>query len=332
MNHAWADFLASQTRSPGGTSLPAVFGDLPRFAVLRFKGPDAGVFLHGQLTCDVHALPADHWTWGAYCSAKGRVLATFILWQDADGYRMLLPQTLTTALTKRLRMFVLRSQVTIDDESEAIVLLGIRTGADESVLSILDFTEPHRAFALRRRGKLDALHLTDSRTLIVAPIEDAKQCWKALQGLIQIGSAAQWDQLSIAQGEPWVQPQTQDAFVPQMLNLELLNGVSFTKGCYPGQEIVARSQHLGQVKRRLYRFRTTATGSLGPGSPIFAAGDTSQPVGTVTCAAPAGDDSTEMLAVVQTAAQRAELHWGTPGGPTLELCPLPYAVPGTENG
>lgn len=329
MNPDWADFLARQTASPGtGASLPALFNDITQFSVLRFRGPDACAFLQGQLTCDVRALPADRWTWGAYCSAKGRVLANFMLWASENGYRMLLPQALAPAVAKRLRMFVLRSLVTLEDETGTLVLLGIGSGADASLA--LELKEPHRAFSLFRRGMLDALQLTQGRTLIVAALEDAKSCWTALQGKGHIEPASQWDRLSIAQGEPWVQPQTQDAFVPQMLNLEILDGVSFTKGCYPGQEIVARSQHLGEVKRRLYGFRATCAEAIAPGSSIFTHGG--EAVGTVVNSAAATQGGTEILAVVQTAAPRARLHWGSGRGPRLDPCPLPYAVPGTTNG
>ncbi|MFN0314839.1 MAG: YgfZ/GcvT domain-containing protein [Burkholderiales bacterium] len=331
MNSAWANFLAGQTYPSDTGPLPAaLFNDITQLTVLRVSGSDASAFLQGQLTCDVLGLAAGRWTWGAYCSAKGRVLANFMLWASASAYRIVLPQSLASSVAKRLRMFVLRSKVVIDDESESAVLLGIHHEEDASFLSSLGLHEPRDAFALIHQGALEVLWLSHGRALIAAPLEEAKTFWTAMQRKGHLEPAVSWDRLAIAQGEPWVLPQTQDAFVPQMLNLELLGGVSFTKGCYPGQEIVARSQHLGQVKRRLYPYRVTSGGAVAPGSSLYSGdGDV---VGTVVNAVPAGQGSIEILAVVQASAHAAPLHCGGPQGPRLELCTLPYAVPETRDG
>jgi tRNA-modifying protein YgfZ len=329
MNPAWADFLARQTYTPGtGSSPDALFNDITQFAVLRVSGADAATFLQGQLTCDVLGLAAERWTWGAYCSAKGRVLANFMLWASGGGYRIMLPQSLASTAAKRLRMFVLRSKVLIEDESDSIVLLGVCPGEDAPSLRALGLPEPQAEFFLARQTDWEVLGLSRGRALIAATTEGAKKCWTALPGKGQC--AVNWEGLAIAQGEPWVLPQTQDAFVPQMLNLEILGGVSFTKGCYPGQEIVARSQHLGQVKRRLYRYRAISGEGITPGSSLFSeAGDV---VGTVLNVAPGEQGSTEILAVVQTSASASPLYYANAQGPRLEPCPLPYDVPGAGDG
>ncbi|MSQ59446.1 MAG: folate-binding protein [Betaproteobacteria bacterium] len=330
MNPASADFLASHTSTPGGPSLPSLFNDITQFSVLRVTGAGAGAFLQGQLTCDVLGLAFDRWTWGAYCSAKGRVLANFLLWASGDAYRIVLPQALASGIAKRLRMFVLRSKVVIEDERDSTVLLGIRFGEDATLLATLGLLEPWTEFALTRQSTLEVLWLRDGRALIAAPARDAKIFLAAMQGKGHLEPAAHWDSLAIAQGEPWVQPQTQDAFVPQMLNLEILGGISFTKGCYPGQEIVARSQHLGQVKRRLFRYGATPGEAIAPGSPIFS--QDGAVVGTVINAVPGAQGTTELLAVLQTPAQGEHLHLGSAQGPLLEPRPLPYTVPGQGDG
>ncbi len=332
MNTRWTEFLATQIQRPATfATVSALYATLAQYGILRLCGAEAGTFLHAQFTCDVLALPPDRWTWGAYCSAKGRVLANFILWKDREDILVLLPQVLVEPLRKRLQMFVLRSKVSIQDDSSQSVILGLRPGDDPSVLGALGSDSSALPPALIRWGETSLLHLTGKRTFLIAPCERAQKHWQDLQDTTHPGRALDWDRTWITQGEPWIFPPTQDAFVPQMLNLERLGAVSFTKGCYPGQEIVARSQHLGQVKRRLYRFKVITTETVVPGTPLYAVDREDQSAGTVVNAVKTEVDTSEILAVVHTAAHSAELHWRDPKGPLLVPCPLPYEVPGTVN-
>jgi hypothetical protein len=136
-----------------------------------------------------------------------------------------------------------------------------------------------------------------------------------------------WDWLDIMAGIPGVHPETSDAFVPQMANLEIVGGVNFKKGCYPGQEIVARMQYLGKLKQRMYRARFEGNTQPHPGDSIFAPDFPGQSAGTVVAAQPAPDNGFDLLAVIQiSSAEAGELHLGSETGPKLSLQNLPYPV------
>jgi hypothetical protein len=215
---------------------------LNRYGLLSVTGPDARDFLHAQLTNDIANLPADRAVLAGWCTAKGRLLASFLVIPAAGGFLLQLARDIAPAVAKRLSMFILRSKVKIADESEAWAQYGVWDSAartsgvtwDGDRVSVL--VEPGR---ILRLGKGLALNATRS--------EDA------------------WTLDEIRAGRPLISAATQDKFVPQMLNLEKLGAVDFRKGCYPGQEIVARAQHLGEVKRRLTRVQVPQGVELKPG-------------------------------------------------------------------
>jgi len=215
---------------------------LNRYGLLSVTGPDARDFLHAQLTNDIANLPADRAVLAGWCTAKGRLLASFLVIPAAGGFLLQLARDIAPAVAKRLSMFILRSKVKITDESEAWAQYGLWDSAaktshvtwDGDGVSVL--VEPGR---ILRLGKGLALNATRS--------EDA------------------WTLDEIRAGRPLISAATQDKFVPQMLNLEKLGAVDFRKGCYPGQEIVARAQHLGEVKRRMTRVQVPQGVELKPG-------------------------------------------------------------------
>lgn len=288
---------------------PPVFDDL--FHVLRFAGADASDFVQGQSTCDVAALTPERWTWGAYCSPKGRVLGTFMLWREGADLCMLLPASIAAGIARRLRLYVLRSKVSITEEDQR-TLLGFASGGRTPWPAVLP--SPPEPGSVRCAGPMTLLGLPGGRSLALAPHDQSA----ALAA--QACPATAWAVLSIQHGEPWVTAPTQEAFVPQMLSLERLGGVSFTKGCYPGQEIVARTQHLGQVKRRLCRLVLAGSQTPAAGTPVYTQ-DASEAAGIVLAAAP-GDGEVEVLAVVQIDAVKSGLLLGGPRGPGLEVRPF----------
>lgn len=326
MNPQWAEFLRAQTQTPlVAPSSYRLHDVLPELGIIRLRGDDAIAFAQAQFSCDAQNLDARRWTWGAYCSAKGRVLANFILWRHQAELRMLLPRTQIQSITKRLRMFVLRSRVDVVDDGDGLVFLGISEDRDRCALRLVGLTPGDEGANLLPYGKDgQALMLSAQRTLIVATCEDAQRAWQALRDGATIGDAAHWNRLWIEQGEPWITFTQQDAFVPQMLNLELLGAVSFTKGCYPGQEVVARSQHLGQVKRRLYRYGGPTTEQVQPGSPLFM---DSEGAGTVVNVETVEGSNVALLAVVQTTHSGKSLSVESAQGPSMHPLPLPYEVP-----
>lgn len=288
---------------------------LPQYSLLRFSGADAQAFLHSQLTCDVAALQMGSSTYGGYCTPKGRLLATFLLWLSADGYTMLLPATLAEAIRKRLTMYVLRSKVKIEDLTPDLACVGI-FGADAA----------QQILALGGAAP-ECLHdvvLHNGVTLIQLPVQRYLAIMPRAQAGMADGDDA-WTRLDIAAGIPFILAVTQEEFVPQMVNLDLIGGLSYTKGCYPGQEIVARTHYLGKLKQRMYRASVVAPAAAGDKLYCAELGD--QSGGMIVNSAHAADGRCDVLAVMQTAhAQTAAWHLGTLQGPQLELASLPYKM------
>ena len=291
-------------RSPGDFA-----ARLDHLGILRFDGDDAQVFLQGQLTCDVAQVAPRSISYGAYCNAKGRMLATFLLWRDAAGFAMALSRDLAAAVHKQLSKFVLRSKVKVSDASEATVLVGV-AGAQAG--HALAETFPDAGASLR---------LTDGRLLLALPAADAAGI---LRG-IELADAGRWRWLDIRAGVPLITAATRDQFVPQMANLELIGGVSFEKGCYTGQEIVARTQHLGKVKRRMFLANVAAAAQTGDALYSDDLGD--QVGGMVLNAEASPESGYDLLAVIQSASrEHSTVHLNARDGPILRFLPLPYAV------
>lgn len=285
---------------------------LPHWSLLRFSGVDAQAFLHGQLTCDVAALQAGSSTYGGYCTPKGRLLATFLLWATVDGYPMLLPTALAEAMRKRLGMYVLRSKVKVEDLTQDLACVGVYGADAAQQLAVMGGTIPGRLHGVTLRDDVTVIELPAQRYLVVLP--------RAQAHMADGGDA--WTALDIAAGIPFILPATQEEFVPQMVNLDLISGLSYTKGCYPGQEIVARTHYLGKLKQRMYRARVAAPAA--PGDKLYCAELGNQSGGMIVSSVRAADDRHEVLAVLQTAHAQAVWHIGSLQGPGLELLSLPY--------
>ena len=263
------------------------------FSLLRFSGPNAPAFLQGQLTCDVLALKPGAGTYGGYCNPKGRLLATFLLIADDVSFIMMLPATLAESIRKRLSMYILRSKVKLEDVSAT-----------------------HVACSAPESRAPSALNLPGHRTLAILPRDQA--------GDVAADSGV-WIAADIAAGIPFITPATQEEFVPQMVNLDLIGGLSYSKGCYPGQEIVARMHYLGRLKQRMYRV-LIKTGAVAAGQKVYCDALGDQASGMMLSAIRTGD-GWDALAVLQTAhAHTSPFHLGAPDGPALKLTTLPYAV------
>ena len=338
----WLSFLASRRanvadgvardfgdapRERAATAAGSILADLSHYGVLAADGADARGFLHGQLSCDVEGLADGAAVYGVYCTAKGRVLANFLLWTEAGTFFLLLPRSLASGIRKRLQMFVLRSKVTLDDRSGALVVLGAAGPAAPGAVAGLVGTVPAAPLKVARASDCAAIAIDGGRFVLVAPVAQAPAIWDRLAGPLTPVGAPCWEWLEIANGLPWITAATQDQFVPQMANLELIGGVNFRKGCYPGQEIVARMQYLGKPKRRLFLAHVDAEASPVPGESLVADGAGDPSAGTVVNAAPAPNGGFDLLAVVQTAsADNATVRLGSAAGPALRFRALPYAV------
>jgi len=287
---------------------------LTQFALLRFSGHDAQSFLHGQLTCDVQSLKTGRSCYGGYCTPKGRLLATFLIWADDSGYTMLLPAVLAESIRKRLAMYILRAKVKAEIIDDAII--GV-SGADAaSEIATLGGKAPSSEHAVETKAGVCAIALPHARYLLILP--------RPIASGITAATAGAWELMDIAAGIPFIVQGTQEEFVPQMVNLDLIGALSYNKGCYPGQEIVARTHYLGKLKQRMFRARLETPAVAG--DKVYCDGLGEQAAGMIVTAAPAGTGH-EVLAVLQTAfAHASRFHLGSLQGPPLDLMPLPYAV------
>jgi hypothetical protein len=341
MNSLWHEFLskngamidsgaiigfgrnAEELRAARDASIVA---PLSHFGLFAISGADATDFLHGQLSSDVKALRPGNAQFASYCSPKGRVLANFLLWRQADGYSALLARDLAVPIRKRLSMFVMRSKVMVVDASDECIILGISGPAAEQAIWESLGVVPGAPFSVATADAGAILALGDRRYIAVLRADPAESAWIELSaGLVTAGEPA-WRWLDIHAGVPWITAATQDQFVPQMANLELIGAVNFHKGCYPGQEIVARTQYLGKLKRRLFGFHADIGTVPAAGTPLYCADFPDQACGMVVDAVPAPDGGCDLLAVAQ-ADSAAKARLALAGGPVLSVLELPYSVP-----
>jgi folate-binding protein YgfZ len=283
------------------SSMPAeLVADLSSNAVIAVSGDDAAAFLHAQFTNDVMALTPGSAQWNGWCTPKGRLLATFLLVRRAEGFLLLLPSELAAPIAKRLSMFVLRSKVQIKDVSGQYArraILGTRP-------------EPRPMHVLEQDGAI-TIALGDDRFIALTPPSTA---------LAPNTSPDAWELASIHAGVPTITAATQEAFVPQMANFELVGGVSFKKGCYPGQEIVARMQYRGGLKRRMALAHVEGDERPAPGQSVYSSAFGDQSAGTIVNAAPAPDGGFDALVVAQIESiERGDLRWKSPDGPRVEV-------------
>jgi hypothetical protein len=306
----------------------AIVCPLAEVGSIGVDGPDAAGFLHGQLSSDVNALAAGAWQWSSYNSPKGRMLASVLLARaDApDRYRALLAGDLAAAIAKRLSMFVLRAKVKVNDASPGRMTIGVAgPRAADAVRSALGVVATSGQVTAFDHGFL--VGLADGRIVVDVDRTRGESAIDALGAHATRVDSGIWRWTRVRAGVPLLTAATSDQFVPQALNWELLGGVSFQKGCYPGQEIVARTQYLGRLKERLFAFRLAAD-EPSAGARLYAPSFGDQACGTVIDASPHPEGGAALLAVAQRSAAEAEtLHAGSLDGPPLERLPLPYAVP-----
>src|SRR6267142_173269 len=295
---------------------------LDHLGVLQFGGDDAVAFLQGQLSCDVAGLNSRTSTHGAYCTPKGRMLANFLLWRVEAGFLMVLSRDIVATVHRQISKFVLRSKVKISDVSGALRLAGAAGAKAERALAEFFRDLPATPNEVRSVDGIGSLvRLKDGR-LLVAPAAEVLQ---KLASRLEPANARVWRWMDIREGLPLVTAATQDQLIPQMANLELIGGVSFDKGCYTGQEIVARAQHLGKVKRRMFLANVSAAALAGDA--LFSDDLGDQASGTVLNAEASPEGGYDVLAVVHAASrENSTVHLKAPGGPALRFLALPYSL------
>ncbi len=338
---AWTEFLSSQGATLGdgvvadfgdaaaelaAAANQTVVADLSQYGLIGLAGEDAQTFLHGQITNDLRNLNENAAVFAGYLSAKGRMLANFLVMKRAGELLVMLPEALREPIQKRLSMFILRSKVKARDAGGEWVRFGVNGPAVEAVLTpALGYALPEGLMGMAQGEQSFVLRLGDQRFDVFVQPDAAVALWQALCGQCRPVGAPAWDWLMVQAGVPMVLPQTQDHFVPQMANMEILGGVSFNKGCYPGQEIVARSQYLGKVKRRLFLAHVDAAASAG--DELFSADLPDQSAGHIANAAPAPSGGFDVLAVVHNSSVEAgDVRLKARDGSPLAFRPLPYPV------
>jgi len=294
----------------------AILCDLSQFGLLRVSGDDAQTFLQNMLSSDVREV-GSRAQYSSLSTPKGRMLATFLIWRNGGDYFLQLARDLVPAIHKKLAMYVLRSKVKVSDASDEFVCLGYTGPLTDAPDAAMGATATDAGFCLR---------LDSQRRLLAMPAANAPAVWQKLAQQARPAGSPCWDWLAIQAGIPTVCAPTQEQFVPQMGNLEVIGGVNFKKGCYPGQEIVARMQYLGKAKRRMYLAHCDQPAR--PGERLFSASPGENAHGLVVNAAPAPEGGYDLLGVLPIASfEHGDIRLGDADGAPLDFLPLPYALP-----
>jgi folate-binding protein YgfZ len=298
----WGDAEGERAALAGGVTLHACWGD----GLLRASGADAQAFLQSQLSNDIRELDSARAQLTTWCTPQGRVLAILLAWREHDDYLLQIPHELVEPVRQRLQRFVLRSRVTLAEASAERIVIGIGGAGAHDTLAAVFTAVPSQPMHIAEAGS--GVHVTMIRPQlyqVAVPRVEAARVWDVLAQRACPGTAAGWHWRRIHSCLPVVTVATQDRFVPQMLDLERIGAVSFSKGCYPGQEIVARSQYRGEVKRRLFRVHADID-AMTAGQDVLAQG---APAGAIVNAAPAPTGGWDALAVLQVeAAERGSLE------------------------
>ena len=280
MHADWTDYLATQNLLAHAPSdKQAILAPLTHLAVLTVAGKDAASFLQGQTTCDIKALVDAQPALGAYCNAKGRTISSFIIIRHQASFQLILTRDLLETVRKKLQMYVLRSDVKFTDHSDDLCISGIAN------------------IKLNPRDLLYPYPQLDNNFLFIGNPEQSRLFWSELnqQQNVSLISSSAWLGQDIQAGIPWLYTATSEEFVPQMLNLDKLNAISFEKGCYTGQEIVARTHYLGKNKRAMYQASCATTTEILPGSTVT--DNEAKVLGMVVLSA-VQDDTTQLLVVL----------------------------------
>jgi folate-binding protein YgfZ len=341
MHNDWQAFLESQGAHIGDHGSAHFEGapadsscavtDLSQLGIIAISGPDAIDFLQGQISNDLREVSETHSQLSSHCSAKGRMLANFRVLRMGDRTLLVLPRTQLEPLLKRLRMFLLRANATVEDVSDTLVCIGLTGACVEPSLAQAFGDVPTLGNGMTRSGDSALIRVEglEPRYLLVGPVDSARAAWESARSAgAELANQDLWSLHDIRAGIPTVLPETSERFVPQMANMQLIDGVSFHKGCYTGQQVVARMQYLGKLKRRMYVARATLSpdaAAPAPGTVLSAPGSSSgQAPGWVVNAVAIGPGQCEMLVVAEiAAAEDGVLHLGD-DGPALEVSAPPY--------
>ena len=342
MNSQWRKFLLEQraiiehdivvgfdaVSPPDRPDTENILCELSTRGLVSISGADAVSFMQGQFTTNIPDVTPTQAQLSAWCSPKGRVLAVFTLLSHDNGYLLMMPDELIANVTKRLKLYVLRSQVMVEDVTDCeLVCIGCQGHKAEAALAPIFGDLSDTLYQMRQ--STDGLSLIrvpgiHPRYEIVGPLGPQMKLWTELSRHLTRQGDTAWSLGAFEAGVPSVSTDTADEYLPQMLNLELIGGVDFNKGCYAGQEIVARTHYLGKVKRRMFLGGVQASSLPARGASLVD-GQTDKPLGKIVDAVHKGDRDYLTLAVVTVdSLETNSVHLDTHGGPEVHLTPFPY--------
>lgn len=306
---------------------PNRFYPLLHQSIISVSGPDAGKFLQGQLSCDIRQVDAQGSRLGAHCNIKGHMISLFrVIHADVDNYWLRTDRRLTESALNALKRYIIFSKAEAKECSETLAGIGISGPDARSLVDSLIKLETDQIDSVSKLSGMVAVSLPGGRFEIWFPIEDAESVLAKLSTKASAGTTNDWVLTEIHAGIPDLRPETREGFIPQMTNLQVFEGVSFTKGCYTGQEIVTRLQHRGQLKRPMYRARVISEHPPEPGMAIHAQSRDNQGQ-VLLCAATGAPQEYELLAVmVKDRVEQEQMLLDTPARQTLEILDLPYQL------
>lgn len=310
--------------SIGGNTLV----DLSHDGLISVHGADAEQLLQGQLTNDVRQLADGRSQLAGICTHQGRMLALFRLFRHGDSIYLRLPRSMLEAVIGRLQMFVLMSDATVEDSSDTFARFGLMGPTAENELTNALGHAPAAVDSVLEGDGITAIRVPamegHQRYELYGSLDAMKTLWEKLNVNAAPVGPYGWALAEVLAGMPNVYPETAETFIPQMTNLQAINGISFDKGCYSGQEVIARMQYRGELKRRMFVFRASGQ-VVSPGTEVFAAGKASA-AGKVVASACHPDGDLAGLVVMQLSQQEAALSLGSEDGPGIRLMPPPYAL------
>ena len=304
--------------------------DLSTLGIIKVSGEEAQSFLHGQFTNDLNQVDNKTSQLSSYCNAKGRLLSIFRVFKHSDNYLLLLRKDVLDNTLKKLNMFKLMAKAEITNSSDEYVVMGLAGKNTESILKNNNISFPENDNQCFNNDEYVIIRIDKQRALIIAKPEKAIELWKAFENSTVASDYYIWQLFDIRNGIPEITEQTYESFIPQMVNLELIGGVNFQKGCYPGQEIVARTHYLGKPNRRMYKVEILTEENFLPGTNIYSKEEGEQAVGKIVSSVRYSRDNVDALIVLRTEKESSNyLNIGSLAGPSALMRKLPYNLEST---
>ncbi len=341
MNNLWQEYLMNQGAvldngklvsfsntenfSPDSTYLC----DLSNLGLIQASGDEAQSFLHGQFTNDFNAITSDKSQLSSYCNPKGRMLSIFRIFKQSENYFLLIHKDAIEITLKKLNMFKLMAKVELTDVSDDYAVFGIAGPGSDELLSTVNLTPPKENSQVTQISDSTIIKMPSQslRYLLISKVDYAINIWNEISKRVILANSSVWEIFDIQDGVPQITSATSEAFIPQMVNLELIDGVNFQKGCYPGQEIVARTHYLGKPNRRMYRIKIDDSECPLAGDNVYSNSDGDQPVGKIVTAQKINEKNCSALAVLRTAKENADdLHLEKMNSGKIFHESLPYSL------